>query len=109
MEKQKLPNQQAVMILGILSYIGCCCSNGIVGVLLSGIGIYLANKDEKLLAENPESYLPGSLKTWKIINIVSLVISSLFVLTLIYLVATGKYNEMQEQYIQMLEEMQKGQ
>ncbi len=109
MEKQKLPNQQAVMILGILSYIGCCCSNGIVGVLLSGIGIYLANKDEKLLAENPENYLPGSLKTWKIINIVSLVISSLFVLILIYLVATGKYDDMQEQYIQMLEEMQKGQ
>ncbi|ESU18566.1 hypothetical protein FCR2A7T_28630 [Flavobacterium cauense R2A-7] len=108
MEKQKLPNQQAVMILGILSYIGCCCSNGIVGVLLSGIGIYLANKDEKLLAENPENYLPGSLKTWKIINIVSLVISSLFVFILIYLVATGKYDEMQEQYIQMLEEMQKG-
>jgi len=109
MEKQKLPNQQAVMILGILSYIGCCCSNGIVGVLLSGIGIYLANKDEKLLAENPESYLPGSLKTWKIINIVSLVISSLFVLTLIFLVATGKYDDMQEQYMQMLQEMQKGQ
>jgi len=80
-----------------------------VGVLLSGIGIYLANKDEKLLAENPESYLPGSLKTWKIINIVSLVISSLFVLTLIFLVATGKYDDMQEQYMQMLQEMQKGQ
>ena len=109
MEKQKLPNQQAVMILGILSYIGCCCSNGIIGVLLSGIGIYLANKDEKLLAENPENYLPGSLKTWKTINIVSLVVSSLFVLILIYLVATGKYDEMQEQYIRMLEEMQKGQ
>ena len=109
MEKQKLPNQQAVMILGILSYIGCCCSNGIIGVLLSGIGIYLANKDEKLLAENPENYLPGSLKTWKTINIVNLVVSSLFVLILIYLVATGKYDEMQEQYIRMLEEMQKGQ
>lgn len=109
MEKQKLPNQQAVMILGILSYIGCCCSNGIIGVLLSGIGIYLANKDEKLLAENPESYQPGSLKTWKTINIVSLVVSSLFVLILIYLVATGKYDDMQEQYMQMLEEMQKGQ
>lgn len=108
MEKQKLPNEQVVMILGILSYIGCCCTNGILGVILSGIGIYLANKDEKLLAENPDSYLPGSLKTWKIINLVSLIISALFVIYLIYLLATGKYEEMQSQYMEMLEELQKG-
>lgn len=109
MEKQKLPNEQVVMILGILSYIGCCCTNGILGVVLSGIGIYLANKDEKLLAENPESYLPGSLKTWKIINLVSLIISAIFVIYLVYLIATGKYDEMQEQYMEMIESMQKGQ
>lgn len=29
MEKQKLPNQTAIMILGITSFIGCCCTNGI--------------------------------------------------------------------------------
>lgn len=108
MEKQKLPNEQVVMILGLLSYIGCCCTNGILGVVLSGIGIYLANKDEKLLAENPDSYLPGSLKTWKIINLVSLIISALFVIYLIYLLATGKYDEMQSEYMEMLEELQKG-
>ncbi|CAM3551196.1 hypothetical protein FSS13T_07820 [Flavobacterium saliperosum S13] len=108
MEKQKLPNEQVVMILGILSYIGCCCTNGILGVILSGIGLYLANKDEKLLTENPEGYLPGSLKTWKIINLVSLIISALFVIYLVYLLATGKYEEMQSQYMEMIEELQKG-
>lgn len=48
MEKQKLPNEQAVMILGLLSFIGCCCTNGILGVILSGTGLYLANKSEQL-------------------------------------------------------------
>ena len=108
MEKQKLPNEQVVMILGILSYIGCCCTNGILGAVLSGIGIYLANKDEKLLAENPETYLPGSLKTWKTINLVSLIISIIFIIYLAYLLISGKYDEMQLQYMEMLEELQKG-
>lgn len=108
MEKQKLPNEQVVMILGILSYIGCCCTNGILGIVLSGIGIYLANKDEKLLAENPETYLPGSLKTWKTINLVSLIISIIFIIYFAYLLISGKYDEMQLQYMEMIEDLQKG-
>jgi hypothetical protein len=56
MEKQKLPNEQAVMILGLLSFIGCCCTSGILGVILSGIGLYLANKSEKMYKQNPEQY-----------------------------------------------------
>ena len=54
MEKQKLPNEQAVMILGLISFIGCCCTNGFLGLLLSGLGIYFANKSEKLLISNPD-------------------------------------------------------
>ena len=109
MEKQKLPNEQAVMILGLLSFIGCCCTNGILGVILSGTGLYLANKSEQLYKQNPEQYNLGSLNTWKIVNIVSLAISAVFVIWLVYLLATGKYDEMQQQYLQMLEELQKGQ
>jgi hypothetical protein len=109
MEKQKLPNEQAVMILGLLSFIGCCCTNGILGVILSGTGLYLANKSEQLYKQNPEQYKLGSLNTWKIVNIVSLAISAVFVIWLVYLLATGKYDEMNEQYLQMIEELQRGQ
>lgn len=108
-EKQKLPNEKTVMILGILSYIGCCCTNGILGMILAGIGLYLAKKDEKLLAENPEVYTAGSLNTWKIVNLISLIISAIFVVYLIYLLASGKYDDMQMQYMEMLQNMQKGQ
>jgi hypothetical protein len=109
MEKQKLPNETAVMILGLLSFIGCCCTNGILGVIMSGIGLYLANKSEQLYMQNPEIYSKGSLNTWKIVNMVSLGISAVFVIYLIYLLATGKYAEMQEQYMEMIEQLQKGQ
>ena len=44
MENQKLPNATAVLILGILSIITCCCY-GIFSVILGTIGIVLANKE----------------------------------------------------------------
>lgn len=109
MEKQKLPNEQTVMILGILSFLGCCCTNGILGVILSGIGLYLANQSEKLLIANPDVYQAGSLNTWKMVNIVSLVISLIFVVYLIYLVATGGFEEMMQKNMEMIEQIQKGQ
>jgi len=105
MEKQKLPNEQAVMILGLLSFIGCCCSSGILGVILSGIGLYLANKSEKMYIQNPELYNKGSLNTWKIVNIVSLAISAVFVIYFIYLIATGQYDEMNERNMEIFNDL----
>ena len=48
------------------------------------------------------------MNTWKIVNIVSFSISAVFVLIFIYMKVTGKDVEMQEYYMKMLEEMQKG-
>ena len=104
--KQKLPNEQAVMILGILSYIGCCCTSGILGVILSGIGIFLANKAEKMYAENPEQYLSGSLNTWKIVNYVGLALSVCMLVYYIYMKVTGKDIEQQQQLMELIKQMQ---
>ena len=106
MENQKLPNEQAVMILGLTSFVGCCCTSGLLGVILSGIGIYLAGKSEKLLAENPEQYNPGSLNTWKIVNFVSLGLSVCVLIYAIYMKVTGKDIEQQQQLMEMLKQMQ---
>lgn len=107
MEKQKLPNEKAVMILSLLSFIGCCCSSGIGGIILSGIGLYLAKKDEKLLVDSPDEYTIGSMNTWKIICIVSLVLSVLVGIYAIYMKVTGKDIEQQEQLMEMLKGFQK--
>jgi hypothetical protein len=107
MEKQKLPNEKAVMILGLISYVGCCCTSGLLGVILSGIGIYLAKKDEKLLVENSDTYAIGSLNTWKIVNIVAMVLSVLTLIYAIYIKATGKDIEQQEQLMEMIKGFQK--
>lgn len=107
MEKQKLPNEQAIMILGITSFIGCCCTNGILGVVLSGIGLYLAKKSEELYNANPDQYNLGSLNTWKIINLVGLIMSAIFLFYFIYMKVTGKDEELMNHYMEMLKNMQK--
>jgi len=106
MEKQKLPNEKAVMILGLTSFVGCCCTSGVLGIILSGIGLYLAKKDEKLLIENPDEFSTGSLNTWKIICLVSLIISVLALVYAIYMKMTGKDIEQQEQLMEIIKGFQ---
>jgi len=107
MEKQKLPNATISMVLAILSFIGCCCTNGIGGLILSGIALFLTKKDEKTYAEDPELYDNyNQVKTAKIIAIIGLVLSAIVVGIMVYMLATGQYDDMMEQYTKMLEEMQ---
>lgn len=110
MEKQKLPNAMISLILGILGFIGCCCTSGFGGVVLSGIALFLAKKDEKTYAENPELYENyGQVKTAKIIAIIGLVLSLIIVAVYIYMVSTGQYDELKENYMKAFEEMQQNQ
>ena len=47
MENQKLPNATAVLVLGILSILTCCCY-GLFGLALAIIGMYLTHNDLKI-------------------------------------------------------------
>ncbi|HLP62954.1 CCC motif membrane protein [Flavobacterium sp.] len=107
MEKRKLPNEQGVMVLGLASFVGCCCTSGILGVILAGIGIYLANKDEKTYLANPDVYNLGSMNTWKILNYIGMAISVLTLIYSIYMNVTGKDIEQQKQLMEMLKQFQK--
>jgi len=79
---QNLPNASAVMVLGILSIVGCFCY-GIPGVILSIIALILYNRDKVLYASNPGIYSAqswGNLKTGRICAIIGLIPSILFFL-----------------------------
>lgn len=103
MERQKLPNATISLILGILSFIGCCCFYGVPGILLAGTAFFLANKDEKTYAQDPDLYDNFSqVKTAKVIAIIGIVLSLLMFAFAMYLKATGKDAE----FLRMLEEMQ---
>ncbi|ETN96111.1 hypothetical protein SAMN04487906_0525 [Zhouia amylolytica] len=107
MEQTKLPNATIVLVLGILSFIGCCCTNGFAGLVLGGIGLFLAKKDEKLYRENPENYSNyGQLKTGRVLSIIGIVLSVLAIAFYIYAKSTGMYEELMEQYMEQLEQLQ---
>ena len=85
MEKQKLPNGNAVLILGILSILTCCCY-GIVGLILGIVALVLAKKDLQLYNENPEIYEGYSnLNTGRILAIIGIILSSIYLIFTIYL------------------------
>ena len=107
MEQQKLPNVTIAMILSIVSFICCCFSVGIGGILLSGIALFLVNKDDKLYQQNPEDYSNYStLKTVKTIAIVGLVLGVLTLLWSIYQIASmGGWEGYMEQNQEMLEQL----
>jgi len=85
MEKQKLPNATAVLILGILSILTCCCW-GIIGLILGIVALILAKKDSKLFFENPDAYSGYSnLNTGKILAIIGIILSSIYLIFTIYM------------------------
>lgn len=76
-ENQQLPNATAVLILGILSIVTCCCY-GIFGVAMGGIGLYLSKKDMALYQSNPQAYTNYSnLNTGRILCIIGLILSGI--------------------------------
>ena len=86
MEKQKLPNATAVLILGILSIVGCCVYA--VGIVFSIIALVMAKKDMVLYAANPEAYDNYSnLKTGRILAIIGLILNIVYVITIIAVIA----------------------
>lgn len=90
--QQPLPNSTAVLVLGIISIVGCFCY-GIIGLILGIIALVLAGKAGALYAQNPTAYSEASfknMKAGKICAIVGLCLSALyFVFIIIYIVILG--------------------
>lgn len=105
MENQKLPNEKTAMILGLTSFVGCCCTSGLVGVILAYLGLQKCNQDIKLSQENPGVYNTSNIETWKTVNTISLILSGLVLLYTIYQYATGQAQEQQRQMLELLEKI----
>jgi len=80
-----LPNATTVLVLGILSIIGCCCF-GIAGLVCGVIALSLAKKDLASYRENPGAYTESSYKNVKaghVCAIIGVVLSSLNIISII--------------------------
>lgn len=82
-----LPNASAVMVLGILSIIGCFCY-GFLGIVFAIIALVLYNKDKALYSANPGAYSPQSLSnlnTGRVCALIGLIPSVILFLVGIFL------------------------
>ncbi len=83
--QQQLPNATAVLVLGIISIVGCFCY-GIIGLILGIIALVLSGKAIKLYNQNPALYTEASfknLKAGKVCAIVGTCISAAYLIFLI--------------------------
>ncbi|PWA07322.1 CCC motif membrane protein [Flavobacterium psychrotolerans] len=109
MEKQKLPNATAVLILGISSIITCCCW-GIIGLILGIVALVLAKKDLKLYRENPETYTGYSnLNTGKVLAIIGIILGSIYFIFIIYLYAVVGQDGLKDFQQNLIEKMKQQQ
>ena len=90
--QQPLPNATGVLVLGIISIVGCFCY-GIVGIITGIIALVLAGKAIKLYNANPTLYTEASyknLKAGKVCGIIGLSLSSIFfIIVIIEIIAFG--------------------
>ncbi len=88
--QKALPNATAVLVLGIISILGCSCY-GILGLICGVIALVLANKDLQLYNAEPGAYTPGSysnLKGGRICAIIGLIISLVYIVIIVIAIAT---------------------
>ncbi len=107
MEKQKLPNSTLILVFGILSIVTCCCY-GILGLILGIVTMVLAKKATAIYAEDPELYSGfQNVKTGKILAIIGIVLSTLYLLMIIWAISTFGWETMQDQELmqQRIQEM----
>lgn len=96
MEQQKLPNATLILVFGILSIVGCCFYG--IGIILGIVALVLATKATKLYAENPEGYTGiQNVKTGKILSIIGIILSAIYLLLIIWAISTFGWESMQDQ------------
>ena len=104
MEKQTLPNSTLILVFGILSILGCCCY-GFFGIVFGIIAIVMSKKATELYLENPELYTGyQNVKTGKILAIIGLILSALYLISLIIFFIIAGYDGLMEMQQEMLEQ-----
>ncbi len=90
--QQILPNGNAVLVLGIISIVGCFCY-GLVGLVCGIIALVLGGKALKLIKQNPTAYTESSIKNMRAGRICAIIGTSLsaiyFVIIIIYIILLG--------------------
>ena len=87
MEQQKLPNATLILVFGIISIVTCCCYG--LGLIFGIVAIVMAGKATKVYLANAEIYTCyQNVKTGKILSIIRIILSAIYLIYVIYLFST---------------------
>jgi hypothetical protein len=93
-QNQPVPHATAVLVLGIISIVGCLCY-GIVGLICGIIALVLASKARAAYNQNPGMYLQSSysnMKAGRICAIIGTSLSAVYMaIMIIYLAIFGTF------------------
>ena len=83
--QSKVPNSTVVLVMGILSIVGCCFAYGL-GIIPGIIGLVMASKGMNAYRANPSAYLQSSysqLNAGRIMSWIGVILCGLLLLTVI--------------------------
>lgn len=104
MEKPTLPNSTLILVFGILSIVTCCCY-GILGLIFGIIALILAKKAKQIYLAEPELYKGyNNVKTGRILAIIGIVLSSIYLIATIIAFAYYGMEGLQEMQEEMMRE-----
>ena len=109
MERQTLPNSTLVLVMGILSIVGCCCY-GLPGLICGIVAVVVGQKATNIYKEAPENYTGfDNVKAGKIMGIIGIVLSILFIIYLIWVISFIGWEVLQDPELlrERMEEMQR--
>lgn len=87
MEQQKLPNSTLILVFGIISIVTCCCYG--LGLVFGIVALVMAGTATKTYMANPELYTGyQNVKTGKILGIIGIILSAIYLVYTIYLFST---------------------
>ncbi len=112
-KNQPVPNATAVLVLGIVSIVTCCCY-GIPGLVCGIIALVLAAGGKRAYAANPLQYTDASLKNLnagKICAIIGIILSVLFMIYMVVVISTIGWDKINDpNYLkELMEEYQRNQ
>lgn len=104
MERQILPNSTLILVFGILSILTCCCY-GIIGLIFGIIALIMAKKAKQIYLAEPELYKGyNNVKSGKILAIIGIVLSAIYLIGTIIAFAFYGIEGLQEMQEEMLRE-----
>ena len=103
MEKQSLPNATLILVFGILSILTCCCY-GVLGLIFGVLAVVMAKRAKAVYLAEPELYKDyNNVKTGRILGIIGIILSAVYLILLIVMIATYGWEGLQEMSRQWME------